>query len=69
MRVKLLKKIRNEALSNLYFVGTWSGYWKTSINGITYKSDVVSGFQYVIGDTGTFIQDAILSYCNKLKKK
>ena len=67
MKVKLLKRLRHEALSNLDFVGGWSGYWTTTIGGTIYKSNTVSGFKYVIGDTGTFIQDSIISHCKKIR--
>jgi hypothetical protein len=65
MKVKLLKRIRHEAIKNLDFLGSWSGHWETSIFGNEYNSDEVSGFQYVVGNTGTFIQDSILDYIHK----
>lgn len=56
----ILLRWRHEAFDNLTFIGTWSGYWKTRINGINYRSETVSGFKAVVGDTGTFIQDALI---------
>lgn len=56
----ILLQWRHEALGRLEFVGSWSGFWQTSIDGITYCSERVSGFKAVIGDCGTFIQDALL---------
>ena len=49
-----------DALKNLDFVGGWDGYWATRIEGIKYRSERVSGFNAVVGDCGTFIQDALI---------
>jgi hypothetical protein len=68
MKVKLLKRIRNEANRNLGFYGSWSGYFFTYIFGKRYEGDIVSGFKYVVGDTGTFLQDSILDYIHKKYK-
>ena len=67
MKVKLLRKIRNQAYNNLDFLGRWSGYWTTCIDGTYYRSELVSGFKYIVNDTGTFIQDSIISYCKRKK--
>jgi len=56
----ILRKYRQEALDRLQFIGSWSGFWKTSIDGVRYRSETVSGFKYVVGDCGSFIQDAII---------
>lgn len=56
----ILLEYRHEALGRLQFIGQWSGFWKTRIDGITYRSERVSGFKAVVGDRGTFIQDAII---------
>ena len=56
----ILKEYRMEALKNLHFMGGWSGYWETRIAGVTYVSERVTGLKYVKGDSGTFIQDAII---------
>ena len=69
MNVKLLKHIRKEAEDNLYFFGCWSGYFVTYIYGEKYEGNIVSGFKYLIGDTGCFIQDSILDYIHKNYKK
>jgi len=69
MKTKLLRRIRKQANINLEFICGWSGYWFTVIDGTPYRSDVVSGFKYVINDTGTFIQDAIISHCRNIRKK
>lgn len=56
----VLRAYRHEALGRLRFVGQWSGFWETRIDGITYRSERVSGFKAVMNDCGTFIQDAII---------
>lgn len=56
----ILKEYRMEALKNLHFMGGWSGYWETRIAGVTYISDRVTGLKYLTGNSGTFIQDAII---------
>lgn len=56
----VLLRWRHEALGRLRFVGVWSGYWETSIDGIWYRGEVVSGFKFLIEDSGTFIQDALI---------
>lgn len=67
LNVNILRRWRREAVSNLEFVGKWSGYWETCVDGITYRSEMVSGFRYVVGDTGSFIQDVLIDRA-KLKK-
>lgn len=69
MKIKLLRRLRKQAYANLTFIGVWSGYWFTVIDGKPYRSDLVSGFKYIVNDTGTFIQDAIISHCRKIRKK
>ena len=69
MKIKLLRRLRKQAYDHLKFIGGWSGYWFTVIDGTPYRSDVVSGFKYIVNDTGTFIQDAIISHCKKIRKK
>lgn len=69
MKVKLLKRLRKQALANLDFMGSWDGYWYTYIDGIRYESGIVSGFKYIIGDTDTFIQDAIISHCKRRRTR
>lgn len=56
----ILLRWRHEALGRLTFTGGWSGYWETKIAGIRYRSERVSGLKAVIGDVGTFIQDALI---------
>ncbi len=41
-------------------MGTWSGYWETCIGGIRYRGERISGLKAFLGDTGTFIQDALI---------
>jgi len=69
MKIKLLKQIRKEAEGNLKFFGSWSGYFFTSIFGEKYESERVSGFKYMMDDTGTFIQKSILDYIHTHYKK
>lgn len=64
-----LKELRLEAIGRLDFDGSWSGYWTTSIMGVNYRSERVSGFKYVTGDCGTFIQDAIIDRCRLLRNE
>ena len=56
----ILLRWRHEALGRLRFIGSWSGWWETMIGGITYRGEHVSGFKAVVGDCGTFIQDALI---------
>ena len=51
---------RHEALGRLTFTGGWSGYWETEIAGRRYRGERVSGLKAVLGDAGTFIQDALI---------
>ena len=60
LNITILHKYRHEALEHLRFIGSWSGYWVTVIDGIRYCSCRMSGFKYIMGDCGTFIQDAII---------
>lgn len=68
MKIKLLHKLRRQAYNNLKFWGAWSGYWYTEIDGTIYRSENVSGFKYIVNDTGTFIQDSIISHVKYLRK-
>ena len=59
----ILLRWRHEALGRLRFYGVyggWSGYFETTICGITYRGERVSGFRAVTGNVGTFIQDALI---------
>jgi hypothetical protein len=56
----ILLRWRHEALGKLRFFGSWSGYWETRIEGVCYRGESVSGFKAVVGDIGTFIQDALI---------
>ena len=56
----ILLRWRHEALGKLRFFGAWSGYWETRIEGVCYRGETVSGFKAVVGDIGTFIQDALI---------
>lgn len=69
MKVKLLKKLRRQAEYNLKFIGRWSGYWLTNIEGIYFYSNVVSGFKFVTLDCGYFLQNAISLYVSMKRKK
>lgn len=60
MNITILSRLRTEAIGRLRFSGGWSGHWYTTIDGIHYRGEMVSGFKYVVGDCGTLIQDAIL---------
>lgn len=63
----LLREMRLEAFGKLDFVGGWCGFWTTSIMGVRYRSEIVSGFKYCVGDYGTFLQDAIIDRCHLLR--
>jgi len=60
LNTAILSQWRLEALKNLDFVGGWSGYWTTRIEGVKYRSERVSGFNAVVGDCGAFIQDVLI---------
>ena len=66
MNIKILTELRTEAIGRLRFTGGWSGYWYTRIDGINYRSAIMSGFRFLTGDCGSFVQDAIL---HRLKLK
>ena len=63
----ILLRWRHEALGRLSFTGGWSGFWETRIDGISYRGETISGFKAVVGDVGTFIQDALIDRA-KLEK-
>lgn len=69
MRTKLLKELRKEGNGNIDFLGGWSGYWITTIRGVRYISDSVSGLQYVLGNYNKFVDLAILHRVHYLKLK
>lgn len=56
----ILLKWRHEALGKLYFYGLCNGFYETIIDGITYRGERISGLRVITGDTGTFIQDALI---------
>lgn len=60
LNVTILLKWRNEALNRLRFCGGWSGHYETTIDGITYRGERISGLRAIIGGTDTFIQDALI---------
>ena len=63
LNVTILKAYRFEARRNLDFVGGWSGYWETRIDGVSYRSERVSSFRYcVYGENGCgfFLHNAIV---------
>lgn len=64
MKTTLLKAYRSEAYGRLQFIGGWSGWWETKIDGIWYRSERVSGFKALKDDYGNFIIDAI---CDRVK--
>ena len=59
MKARLLKSLRKQALSNLDFIGSWSGYWRTEIDGKIFKSSIVCGFGAVIGNDKGFTRECI----------
>lgn len=42
------------------FIGYWSGFWETRIDGVNYRGETVSGFKAITGDIGNFVIDAII---------
>ena len=60
LNTTILREYRHEALGRLRFFGSWSGFWETRIDGIKYRGETVSGFSAIVGDCGTFIQDALI---------
>lgn len=60
LNTTILLRWRHEALGRLRFCGGWSGYFETTISGITYRGERVSGYRGVTGNIGTFIQDALI---------
>lgn len=69
MKAKLLKQYRAQALNTLDFFGGWSGYWTLRIDGVRYRSERVSGFKFVVNDTGSFIQDCLIDRVKQLRNK
>ena len=67
MKVKLLKKLRTEAIDNLGFDGGWSGCWTTLIEDVRYRSEIVSSFKYCMNEPEYFIQNAILHRVRMMK--
>ena len=44
MKIKLLKRLRNDILQNFeYHDGGWSGYYRVIYKGTRYESEIVSG--------------------------
>lgn len=60
MKVKLLKRYRQQAATNLKFIGGWSGYYKTTIDGVVYRSQKICGLNYLLDQTGDFIPNCII---------
>lgn len=60
MKIKLLKKLRNQAFENVDFIGQWSGAWITKIDNITYKSSIVSGLGCITGNDKGFLNECII---------
>lgn len=60
LNTTLLRRYRNEAYGRLSFDGGWSGYWHTAIDGISYRSAMVPRINYLTGNYGNFVVDAIL---------
>lgn len=69
LNTKVLRAYKNEANARLRFVGSWSGYWTTVIDGIHYRGNIVSGFKYVSYEYGNFIRDAIIDRARLRKDK
>jgi hypothetical protein len=69
LNATILRRYRTEAYGHLIFIGSWSGYWKTTIDGIVYRSDRVSGFKYIKGDYGDFVTNAILDRVRLVRNK
>ena len=48
MKIKLLKRLRNDILQNFeYHDGGWSGYYRVIYKGTRYESEIVSGLNSV----------------------
>lgn len=69
METTILRRLRTEAVGRLRFSGGWSGYWYTSIDGVDYRGELVSGFLYLKNDCGNFLQDAILHRVKLMRDK
>ena len=49
MKIKLLKRLRNDILQNFeYHDGGWSGYYRVIYKGTRYESEIVSGLNYFL---------------------
>ena len=60
LNTTVLRQYKAEAYGRLSFSGGWSGYWETQIDGITYRSERLTGLKAIKGDTGNFVTEAIL---------
>lgn len=56
----VLLAYRHEALGRLCFEGSWSGYWKTRIDGVDYRSPSMCGINFLKDEYGNFIRDALI---------
>lgn len=56
----ILRQYKAEAYGRLRFSGGWSGYWETTIDNVSYRSERVPGLRAILGDYGNFVIDAIL---------
>ena len=74
LNVTVLKAYRNEASRNLDFIGGWSGYYETRIDGVDYRSERVSSFRFCVhgmAGCGWFLHNAIKDriYLRRNKEK
>lgn len=60
LNTAILRQYKAEGYGRLRFIGDWSGYWETTIDGVSYRSERVPGLRAILGDYGNFVIDAIL---------
>ena len=70
MKIKLLKRIRNDILQNFeYHDGGWSGYYRVIYKGTRYESEIVSGLNYFLTGGRWFIRKVIIEEIKKMREK
>ena len=70
MKIKLLKRLRNDILQNFeYHDGGWSGYYRVIYKGTRYQSEIVSGLNYFLTGGYWFIRKVIIEEIKKMREK
>lgn len=70
MKIKLLKRLRNDILKNFeYHDRGWSGYYRVIYKGTRYESEIVSGLNYFLTGGYWFIRKVIIEEIKKMREK